>query len=370
MVNGNCAVIGCTNSRFKIKAWQKKECSEHKGLWHKDCPCPTPFSLHIFPSVKLNSDKRKEWIRLLRGTTKGHKEWTPGQSDMVCSMHFVDGRPTLENPNPTLNLGYDKPAKKPRRELVRAAPPVMTPRSSSPATEASSSYSATSEITSTVQDLCGSSAFPKDEECQKCLEISSLMDSKVSVIKMENYALKENIAKLSKKLESLKLKKDDVKGPQRMSAAFLKSDEQIKFYTGIQSLVIFNAIFALFRPYLPNLVLWRGSKTIISTKARPTGNKGLMSQKLCGKDQFLLVMMRLRLGLLLNDLACRFEISPSTCSRIFSTWMRFLSRILGDALIVWLEKDIITTNLPDVFKGPYSKTRCIIDCTEIAIERP
>ena len=95
-----------------------------------------------------------------------------------------------------------------------------------------------------------------------------------------------------------------------------------------------------------------------------------MSPKLCGKDKFLLVMMRLQLGLLLNDPEYSFQISPSSCSRIFSTWIRFLSRILGDALIVWLEKDIITTNLPDVFKGPYSKTRCIIDCTQIAIERP
>ena len=180
----------------------------------------------------------------------------------------------------------------------------------------------------------------------------SLTD-KVSMIEMENDALKENIAKLSTKLESCSFSK--------ISAAFLKSDEQIKFYTGIQSLVIFYAIFALLRPYLPNLMLWRGSKTVISTKARPTGNKGLMSQKLCDKDQFLLVMMRLQLGLLLNDPAYRFQISPSTCSRIFSSWIRFLSRILGDALIVWLEKDIITTNLPDVFKGPYSKTMCIPD---------
>ena len=43
----------------------------------------------------------------------------PGKSDVVCSEHFVDKRPTLENPNPVLNLGYEKPAKKPRRELHR-----------------------------------------------------------------------------------------------------------------------------------------------------------------------------------------------------------------------------------------------------------
>ena len=42
------------------------------------------------------------------------------------------------------------------------------------------------------------------------------------MIKMENDALKENIAKLSTKLEPLKLKMDDVKGPQKMSAVVIK----------------------------------------------------------------------------------------------------------------------------------------------------
>ena len=35
------------------------------------------------------------------------KKWEPkDQSDRVCSLHFINGMPTLENPDPVLNLGY------------------------------------------------------------------------------------------------------------------------------------------------------------------------------------------------------------------------------------------------------------------------
>eukprot|EP00112_Aurelia_sp_Birch-Aquarium-sp1_P013366 Seg2834.5 transcript_id=Seg2834.5/GoldUCD/mRNA.D3Y31 product="hypothetical protein" pseudo=true protein_id=Seg2834.5/GoldUCD/D3Y31 len=111
MVNGNCAVVGCSSSRYNIKKWEKQDCEEHSGQKKKDCTCTPPFSLHWFPSILKDSEKRKGWIRLINRATKRGADWTPGQSDMVCSKHFVDGKPTPENPMPTLNLGYEKPTK-------------------------------------------------------------------------------------------------------------------------------------------------------------------------------------------------------------------------------------------------------------------
>ncbi len=85
----------------------------------------------------------------------------------------------------------------------------------------------------------------------------------------------------------------------------------------------------------------------------------------------LLVLMRLRLGILIHDLAIRFNISVASCSGIFTTWIKFLSSTLAKALVFWLPKETIISNLPEFFKtAGYSKTRCIIDCTEIYIERP
>ena len=80
--------------------------------------------------------------------------------------------------------------------------------------------------------------------------------------------------------------------------------------------------------------------------------------------------MRLRLGLLNQDLVERFQVSESTCSNIFATWIHFLSNFFGNTLIVWLPKEVILSQFPQCFKGNYQNTRCIIDGTEVYIERP
>ena len=76
----------------------------------------------------------------------------------------------------------------------------------------------------------------------------------------------------------------------------IKSDAKMKFYTGIQTVVLFSVLFSLIQPCLPNLVYCRGKKNIVSTKYKRTATKRL--PKLEEKNQFLLVDMCLRLGLL------------------------------------------------------------------------
>ena len=39
-------------------------------------------------------------------------------------------------------------------------------------------------------------------------------------------------------------------------------------------------------------------------------------------------------------------------------------------LIKWSPKEIVQANMPKIFKETYPLTRCIIDCSEIFIERP
>ena len=46
--------------------------------------------------------------------------WQPAPRDRVCSIHFVDGLATDENPIPTLFLGYESREKKSRRSPLES----------------------------------------------------------------------------------------------------------------------------------------------------------------------------------------------------------------------------------------------------------
>lgn len=87
------------------------------------------------------------------------------------------------------------------------------------------------------------------------------------------------------------------------------------------------------------------------------------------KEQVLLTLVRLRLGLQFQDLGKRFEISFQLASRIFHSWINLLSDHLKD-LILWLPKETIQRSMPKSFRETYPKTTCIIDCTEVYLQRP
>ena len=141
----------------------------------------------------------------------------------------------------------------------------------------------------------------------------------------------------------------------------------MKFYTGIQTIAIFHVIFNLIKPCLSSMIYWRGSKTVSPSKH--SSHKKRFKQILPHKDQLLMVLMRLRLGLLNEDLSDRFLISPSLCSNIFITWIKMLASLFGKTLVTWLPRDVVKNNLPEGFKQISPKTQCIIDCTEVFIER-
>lgn len=91
----------------------------------------------------------------------------------------------------------------------------------------------------------------------------------------------------------------------------------IHFYTGLSDYQTFLVCFEFLGDSVNNLSYWYGSKN------RPQTNRGA-SRALTPLNEFFLVMCRLRLGLLEQDLAYRFLVSQSTVSRICITWINFL----------------------------------------------
>lgn len=52
---------------------------------------------HPFPTKKKASSHRKRWLELLR-----RKNYEPKRNHRVCSLHFVDEKPTEKHPFPEL----------------------------------------------------------------------------------------------------------------------------------------------------------------------------------------------------------------------------------------------------------------------------
>ena len=118
---------------------------------------------------------------------------------------------------------------------------------------------------------------------------------------------------------------------------------------------------AVHRKWLPKLLKLIVKRTFLSSPHRFGSD-----WKLPSIDEFLLMMMRLRLGSLNSDLAERFCISPTITSQIFKMWL--VSKVIG-SMVYWPDKEqVIATkrsrfrHLPDLVS--------IIDCSEIFIEKP
>lgn len=126
-------------------------------------------------------------------------------------------------------------------------------------------------------------------------------------------------------------------------------DKQTQFYTGL-------AFYALFDS-LSNLLSGVFNK-----------NSNVSHRTITIKNQFLLVLMKLKMGVPNKDLAYRFGISPGRVSQLFHKWIDVMSQELKP-LIIWPDRQMIRKTLPECFKPTYSKATCIIDCSEVFIKR-
>ena len=86
-------------------------------------------------------------------------------------------------------------------------------------------------------------------------------------------------------------------------------------------------------------------------------------------QEFIMVMMRLRLGLFERDLSHRFGVHMSTVSRIVKTWIRFLSSEFGPLIDIPCTA-IIRHYMAVVLKNVYPNLTVIVDCTEVEMAKP
>lgn len=91
--------------------------------------------------------------------------------------------------------------------------------------------------------------------------------------------------------------------------------------------------------------------------------------KLSPMDQFFMVLVRLRLGLFVQDLADRFCVSVTTVNRICTTWTNYMYLKFG-SVNIWPPQSVIQETMPESVKLKYPNLEWIIDAFEIQCECP
>lgn len=149
----------------------------------------------------------------------------------------------------------------------------------------------------------------------------------------------------------------------------LKSDQSVKKYTGVPSKKVLNGLFEILDEHESSLKYWSGQKSAKEMKYQEQGGKPGPKRKLTKYQEFILTLLRLRLGLVTFFLADMFGVSNSRVSQIFTTWITFMSSVFG-RFVKWQSKEMNMKCMPLSFKKKFPRTRSIIDCTELFVQKP
>lgn len=129
-------------------------------------------------------------------------------------------------------------------------------------------------------------------------------------------------------------------------------DKAIQFYTGFESYKKFFFVYCTLSP-VAHKINYFGSKVInVSTE-----------------DQFFLTLMKLRQNKCIFELSRFFNISTTTVSNMFITWINFIYQ-LWSKINIWPHKDLVQYYMPDHFKQYNVNVRVILDGTEIHVQKP
>ena len=150
----------------------------------------------------------------------------------------------------------------------------------------------------------------------------------------------------------------------------LRSSDMVNFYTGTENIDAFNTIFEMMNPIVRKR--WSGYKKSsekITRNFKSMPKRFGPARKLCAKDEMLLCLMKLRLGLTLQDLENRFKVSLYTASPVFTSWVKGLSSVLRTPAFIPDKESLVNTK-PQRSKNITQDIHSIIDASEICIEAP
>ena len=143
------------------------------------------------------------------------------------------------------------------------------------------------------------------------------------------------------------------------------NNKLVNFYTGFPSFLHLLTCFHFLGPAVATLCYDPDKSVEDPTKVCGMGRPHILTPL----NEFFLTLCRIRLGLLEQDLAIRFQVSQPTVSRIVMGWINLLY-VKFKEVPIWPSREAVNKFMPITFRMLYPTTRCIIDATEIFIQMP
>ena len=316
----------------------------------------------------------------------------------VCSNHFLLGKPFPDSPHPCMYMkGYEaesemKKKRLPPRERCLDPTRSVSRKKLKPEPADQKSHTLSSPHSPHQTDPCHhhSYSIPYHQVCDQC---SPLFNELMSTIKN----MQDHIEQLEMKLDQqstsqnkhnesstdhishssvqnqIENKEETATGSctkKRFSIDDIKDKPSlVNLHTGLQNYETFRWVSEEVSYGAENICYYRGNEShdVKSYQLNNTRKPG-KERQLTQENELLLTLMRIKLDLLDEYLAFIFGISESSVSQILSTWIPLLSHELS-GLIYWPKQEEVLQAYPKCF-SKYETVRAIIDCTEVAIQRP
>ena len=306
--------------------------------------------------IPKDSRLRTEYVRLIRNKTLKLNS----DNTRICSEHFEGGRKM--NPDNLPSIFPWTKAKESRRQLIRKEPlqrqNLQQSEPSAMEMETTTTNINEEPFTVFVDEGTQCSAHqPSFVDQGTQTEVFGFIDIKQheSTILELNHTIErltKQVNQLNHQLQEFRFDIDN----------FKDSASDISFYTGFSDYETLMLCYSIVEESSKNL-------NYGSYVKQTDGGKIGRRRKLSNFQEFIMVLVKLRLGLFNRDLAYRFKVSENTVSLIFRTWIRFL-RVELEPLICLPPREVLRQHMPPIFKLHYPKTALIIDCTEFEMERP
>lgn len=352
----SCSVINCTN-RFAKKN-------------------KIPF--HTLPKEE---ERRLKWIAFIN-----RKEGTLPAMVYVCGEHFITGKKSNDKNHPDFVPTINKPtsskkssaSKSPSKLLASSSSlrramrhkKILKARLNNPKPKKHKQQQEDDKQDHPDTVVEEEDSLPENDNGQLNDDDSAVLKEKIKelediISKQKNellsskrtiHTLTNNNRKLKTRVNKL-INYNNVTNLKLIQAKeslknhlFIKNENEkkMKFYTGLPSFEVFENLFDLVQNHV---------------------DRDESSTKLTRRQEFMIVLMRLRLGLLEEDLGYRFGIAQSTISRILSHWIGVMATRLS-FLIQWPERDQLRKTMPACFLENFEQCAVILDCFEIFIEKP